>query len=286
MDSTAYKSEVTDAFNNAADSYDRGGVGFFTPMGRRLVELAAPRPGERVLDIGCGRGAALFPAARAVGPTGRAVGIDIADTMVAAARAEAARMGADNVELLVMDAERPRFAHRSFDLVLGSYSILFLPDASAALARYPRIMTTGGRLAFTCPVFEADCFPFLPPVFTPMIPASVPAALPDDWQPNELRRRYNGWLSDLGLLESTLHEAGFTDVTVRDQSVPMSAKSPSAWVEWSHTQGMRLLWERLPAPIAAELRHSLIAGLSELCGPDGSLVIDTPVRFVTARVGS
>ncbi|MFF8351958.1 class I SAM-dependent methyltransferase [Streptomyces chartreusis] len=286
MDSTAYKSGVTNAFKNAADSYDRGGVGFFTPMGRRLVELAAPQPGERVLDVGCGRGAALFPAARAVGPTGRAVGIDIADTMIEAARAEAARTGAGNVELLVMDAERPSFARRSFDLVLGSYSILFLPDAPAALARYPRIMTPAGRLAFTCPVFEADSFPFLPPVFTPMIPASVPAALPADWQPGELRRRYNGWLSDVELLRATLGEAGFTDVAVRDQAVPMTAESPAAWVDWSHTQGMRLLWERLPERVAAELRDSLIAGLSELSGPDGSLVIETPVRFVTARVGS
>ncbi|SED73912.1 Methyltransferase domain-containing protein [Streptomyces sp. 2224.1] len=113
MDSTAYKSGVTNAFKNAADSYDRGGVGFFTPMGRRLVDLAAPRPGERLLDVGCGRGAALFPAARAVGPAGRVVGIDIADTMIEAARAEAARAGADNVELLVMDAERPRTPSRS-----------------------------------------------------------------------------------------------------------------------------------------------------------------------------
>ncbi|WP_256339245.1 methyltransferase domain-containing protein [Streptomyces sp. 2224.1] len=82
-------------------------------MGRRLVDLAAPRPGERLLDVGCGRGAALFPAARAVGPAGRVVGIDIADTMIEAARAEAARAGADNVELLVMDAERPRTPSRS-----------------------------------------------------------------------------------------------------------------------------------------------------------------------------
>ena len=286
MDSTSYKSGVTNAFRSAADSYDRGGVGFFTPMGRRLVELAAPRPGERVLDIGCGRGAALFPAAWAVGPSGRAVGIDIADTMIEAARAEAARAGADHVELLVMDAERPRFARRSFDLVLGSYSILFLPDAPAALARYPRIMAADGRLAFTCPVFDERSFPFLPPGFTPMIPASVPAALPADWQPGELRRRYNGWLSDLEVLATTLREAGFTDVSVRDESVPMTAESPAAWVEWSHTQGMRLRWERLPEPVAAELSRSLIAGLSELSGADGSLVIETPVRFVAARVGS
>ncbi|MBO2462647.1 class I SAM-dependent methyltransferase [Actinomadura violacea] len=284
MDSTAYKSGVTDAFTRAAGSYDRGGVGFFTPMGRELVRLAAPRPGERVLDVGCGRGAALFPAAEAVGPGGRAVGIDIAATMIEAAREEVRRIGAGNVELLVMDAERPHFPNASFDLVLGGYSILFLPEAPAALARYPRIMAPGGRLAFTCPLFVPGSFPFLPPVFTPMFPPSVFAALPPDWQPDELRRRYNGWLSDVAELEAVLEAAGFTGVEVRDQTVPMTAESPSAWVEWSHTQGMRLLWDRLPVPVAGELRRSLVAGLTELAAEDGSLVIDTPVRFVTAEI--
>lgn len=58
MDKTTYKAHVTAAFDRAAGSYDRLGVTFFTPMGRRLVERVDPKPGERVLDVGCGRGRA------------------------------------------------------------------------------------------------------------------------------------------------------------------------------------------------------------------------------------
>ena len=54
-------------YDDVADVYDTTGVEFFTPLGRRLVEQAGMREGERVLDIGCGRGAVLLPAAEAVG---------------------------------------------------------------------------------------------------------------------------------------------------------------------------------------------------------------------------
>ncbi|MBW6439200.1 hypothetical protein KZ829_36295 [Actinoplanes hulinensis] len=58
-------------FNEAADDYDSVGVDFFSPFGAALAEAAAIAPGERVLDVGCGRGTVLFPAAAATGPPGR-----------------------------------------------------------------------------------------------------------------------------------------------------------------------------------------------------------------------
>jgi len=66
---------IVDVFEQASGSYDSVGVDFFTPMGAALVEAAAPPPGASVLDVGCGRGAVLFPAAAAVGPTGSVTGI-------------------------------------------------------------------------------------------------------------------------------------------------------------------------------------------------------------------
>ncbi|QLQ36601.1 class I SAM-dependent methyltransferase [Micromonospora robiginosa] len=284
MDTATYKTAVTQAFNQAAASYDRMGVEFFTPMGRRLVERVAPRPGERVLDVGCGRGACLFPAAERVGPTGRVLGVDIAEAMVAEAREAARRAGLTTVEARVMDGEHPDLPARSYDVVTGSYSVIFFPDAPAALARYAGLLADGGRLGFTSPVFTADTFPFLPPVFTELIPRELLRNLPPEWQPAELSRRFNSWLADPADLVRTLRGAGFAEVDVADEDVAMTAASGTAWVDWSHTQGMRLLWQHLPVRESAELRERLITALDAMRPGVGPLTIPVPVRYVTATV--
>jgi O-methyltransferase/aklanonic acid methyltransferase len=283
-DTATYKTKVTAAFNGAAATYDRLGVEFFTPMGKRLVEFAGPRPGQRLLDVGCGLGATLLPAARLVGPGGSALGIDIAEAMVEEAGREAARQGIANVELRVMDGEHPELPARSFDLVLGSYSVIFLPDARAALARYAGLLRDGGRIAFTSPVFTRDTFPFLPPLFTGLIPMSLLSHLPAAWHPEQLQRQLHSWLEDPADLTAALRTAGFDDVRIGDESVDMTARSGEAWVGWSHTQGMRLLWQHLPADEAAGLRARLITALDALRGEDGLIHIDVPVRYVTATV--
>ncbi|MGW3991799.1 class I SAM-dependent methyltransferase [Streptomyces sp. NPDC004830] len=283
-DTATYKTKVTAAFNGAAATYDRLGVEFFTPMGKRLVEFAGPRPGQRLLDVGCGLGATLLPAARLVGPGGSALGIDIAEAMVEEAGREAARQGIGNVDLRVMDGEHPDLPARSFDLVLGSYSVIFLPDARAALARYAGLLRDGGRIAFTSPVFARDTFPFLPPLFTGLIPMSLLNHLPAAWHPEQLRRQLHSWLEDPADLTAALRTAGFDDVRIVDESVDMTARSGEAWVDWSHTQGMRLLWQHLPADEAAALRARLVTALDALRGEDGLIHIDVPVRYVTATV--
>ncbi|MEU0118564.1 class I SAM-dependent methyltransferase [Streptomyces bobili] len=284
MDTSTYKSEVAAAFNSAAATYDRLGVEFFTPMGRRLVERAAPAAGARVLDVGCGRGACVFPAAERVGPDGRVVGIDVAEAMIEEATKEAALRDATMVELRVMDGEHPDFAPHSFDVVMGSYSVIFLPDAPTALARYAPLLSPGGRLAFTSPVFSDDTFPFLPPVFTELIPRELLLDLPPQWQPEQLQQRFNSWLADPQDLTRTLERCGFQEVTVVDEPVTLVAESGLAWVDWSHTQGMRLLWNHLAQDKRQQLRERLITSLDAMRDGDGPLTIDTPVRYVTATV--
>ncbi|MFH0520382.1 class I SAM-dependent methyltransferase [Streptomyces sp. M41] len=284
MDDTTYKARVTAAFDRAAGSYDRLGVTFFTPMGRRLVERAAPQPGERVLDVGCGRGACLFHAASLVGESGRVLGIDIAPAMIEEARKEAESGGVGNVELRVMDGEFPELPPHSFDVVTGSYSLIFFPDARAALPRYARLLADGGRIAFTSPVFTDDTFPFLPPVFTELIPRSLLENLPPQWRPEELQRRFNSWLAKEDDLRRTLESAGFGKVEITDEPVDLVAPSGAAWVKWSHTQGMRLLWEHLPDDDRERLRVRLTEALDDMRTDGGPVSIETPVRYVTASV--
>ncbi|MFV2104675.1 class I SAM-dependent methyltransferase [Micromonospora sp. LOL_024] len=275
---------MTAAFDRAAASYDQLGVEFFTPMGKRLVEHAAPREGHRVLDIGCGRGASLFPSAELVGPTGHVLGIDIAPAMVDAARAEAERQGATNVEIRVLDGENPDLPARSFDLVTGSYSVIFIPDAPSAMARYAQLLADHGRIAFTSPLFSDKTFPFLPPIFTELIPMALLSNLPAEWQPEALQRRFNSWLGSVDDLEETMRMAGFQEAVVVDEPVHVVAPSGTAWVDWSHTQGMRLLWQHLTPADSQQLRTRLIAALDDLRDGDGPLFLDVPVRYVTATV--
>ena len=131
-------------------------------------------------------------------------------------------------------------------------------------------------------MFRDDTFPFLPPVFTELIPRRLLRNLPPAWQPEELRRRFNSWLADEDVLTATMRRAGFTDVRVVDEEIDMVAVSGEAWVDWSHTQGMRLLWQHLPATESAELRERLITSLDAMRPAGEALVIRVPVRFVTS----
>ena len=78
----AVKHQVIAGFTQTASRYDTGGTEFFTAMGIRLVDQAQIRPGARVLDVGCGKGAVTLPAARRAGITGRVHAIDLARPMI------------------------------------------------------------------------------------------------------------------------------------------------------------------------------------------------------------
>src|SRR6266576_6371116 len=116
-----------------AATYDRVGVDYFEIFGRQLVATAHLAPGERVLDIGCGRGAVLFPAADAVGAQGQVTGIDLSPGMVQATASEVEHRGLNHVDVHVMDAQGPTLPTASYDVVLAGLAIFFLPDPVVAL---------------------------------------------------------------------------------------------------------------------------------------------------------
>jgi SAM-dependent methyltransferase len=113
----------------------------------RTLAALAPSPGERGLDVGCGPGFLTCELARAVGETGRIVGIDASEEMLASARARAERENvADRVELRPADAARLDFPAESFDFAVAVQVYLYVPDVECALGDAARVLRPGGRL--------------------------------------------------------------------------------------------------------------------------------------------
>lgn len=125
------------------DRYDAVNSGFNDAL------LAAVRPGDRVLDIGCGNGQLTRLAAARAG-TGHAVGVDLSAPMLDRARASAAHEGVANVEFVRGDAQVHRFPPATFDVALSRFGVMFFADPVAAFGNVGRALRPGGRLAFVC----------------------------------------------------------------------------------------------------------------------------------------
>lgn len=111
-----------------------------------LLETAALRPGDRVLDIGCGTGASILAAARRVGDAGHVTGLDIADIMLTLARTRVQAL--PNTALLKADAQTHPFEPNSFDRVISRFGVMFFEDSVAAFANMARAVTPGGTMTF------------------------------------------------------------------------------------------------------------------------------------------
>ena len=109
--------------------------------------LRAPRPGERVLDIGCGCGLDTFVAAVLAGPAGRAVGVDLTPAMLERPRRALSDWSHTAPEFVEGDAEDLPFADDSFDLVISNGVLNLVPDKDAAFAEIHRVLRPRGVFA-------------------------------------------------------------------------------------------------------------------------------------------
>ncbi len=258
---------IAAVFSRAAPTYD-GVIPFFARFGLALVELADLRPGERVLDVGCGRGATLLPAAERVGPSGRVLGVDLADNMVAMLAADLERREVTNAAVRRMDAEALEVPDASFDVAVASFTLHLMPHPERAAAELGRALRRGGRAATAGPVTDDPAWEFVGRLFRSYAPRTV-ATMPLPLRP------------DFDLV-AVLAAAGLDVLESVEEEIAFVFADEQAWWEWAWSHGMRALLELLPPATLEELRRDVFTELGGRRTVDG-LRLRQSARLVIAR---
>ena len=136
-------------YGAAADHYRLPSLSFWDRFGAATVSRLGLTAGSTVLDLCCGAGGSAIPAARAVGPGGHVLGIDVAAPLLGLARARAAGEALANVEFRHGDATRTGLPSNGFDAVVCVFGVFFAPDMAAFAAEMWRLVGPGGVLAIT-----------------------------------------------------------------------------------------------------------------------------------------
>ena len=267
------KTMIAGIFDRGAATYDSVGVDFFGPMGRDLVGHAALAAGERVLDLGCGRGAVLMAARAAVGDSGSVAGIDLAAGMVELTRADVERAGWRNVSVVVGDAEDPPFEPGSFDAILLGLVIFFIPDPVAALRRYAGLLGPGGRVAFSTfgpsdPTFDAAM---------KALGSFVPGPLPD-------RAGRQGPFTSPQTIVQLLVETGYREIETVERTYESRFRDAEHWLRWVWSHGGRAVLERVPAEAMDAATEAAFAALEPARAEDGGFVLHSPIRLTRGQV--
>jgi ubiquinone/menaquinone biosynthesis C-methylase UbiE len=238
------KDRIASIFGRAAATYDQVGPRFFAYYGRRLVELAQVSQGATVLDIGCGRGASLFAAAAQVGAHGRAIGIDLAESMVQEATTEIALRGLGNVEAQVMDAESLLFPDTTFDYVLCGFCLFFFPRLERALSETHRVLKAAGRIAVSTWGKTQENWQWLEDLLESYLPEPTPP-------PDQANTPAPEFETPQGM-QAIMSAAGFSVIQATAESRDFIYATEEEWwsTQWSH--GMRAYLERLEAQQGAK----------------------------------
>jgi SAM-dependent methyltransferase len=248
------KQSVEGLFGRVAAGYDQ--VGFFHQVAQRLLALAGVRQGMRVLDVACGTGAVLIPAARLACPAGLAVGVDLAEPMAAVAARQLQRLGQGRGAVAVMDAERLGLRAAWFDVVCCASAIYLLGDQAAAVRGWGELLRPGGTLAI-----------------------SEFGDLDARWAwKDELLGRFGPPLGPLGgghlgsqELESLLWSAGGSTVQVQVERLDVVYADPDAWwaQQWAH--GERRPLEQMNPRTLATYRAAAFTAIEACREADGVL---------------
>jgi O-methyltransferase/aklanonic acid methyltransferase len=264
-DNATQKERIAALYDRVSSTYGQVGPNYFAYAGRHLVEHSGITQGAQVLDVAAGRGANLFPAAEAVGPHGRVIGIDLSPGMLQATTAEIQRRNLSHVSMLQMDAEHLTFPDASFDYLLCGFAIFFFPHLEQALSEFFRVLRPTGKLGITV----AQDLDTLSRWYGQQITAyheryQIP------W------RVGGGKGGNYSELPRYLTDAGFSDVQVLQEEADFVYADAQEWWDAKWTHGPRYALEHMDVQILAQFKTEVFAKLAQEAQSNG---IHETLRF-------
>ncbi len=184
------------------------------PLTEAALSFSAFKPGERVLDIGCGAGATSLEIARRVGPAGAVLGVDLSPQLLGVARSRASQAGLA-VEFLEADAGAAELGAR-FDAAFSRFGVMFFEAPARAFAHIRSGMRGEGRLRFVCWRALAENLWATTPIdaIRPMLRTPLTPPDPDAPGPHAL--------ADEAKVRRVLHEAGWRDISLSRWDGPIA----------------------------------------------------------------
>lgn len=269
-----------DLFGRHAEYFESRIVPYWQVVYDSLVSRAGIAKGESVLDAGTGTGEVALRASPAVGPSGRVVGIDLEEAMLAIARRKAQSRRLGNLDFRVMSMEKMAFPDSSFDSVLGNYSLCCCFDYEAALGECFRVLKKGGRLTYNHSGLEdpvaSETIYELFEGYKPMKPSKrLKAVRASDEAQMKAFEKYR----DPELALATMRKAGYRGVDA--SVVPRKIRYPTAatYVDRMIEFDWRSEVEEMDAEKVRKLRKKAIDALAPLSKGPGFVVEDETVYF-------